>query len=213
MSTINADERVEILDDGSHLGWADLSNGQWSYPYDGLKIGPHRLTGKYRGIESAAWDVTVAGSVYNETFNDLSTGYIDSLDRPAFIGRGRAYIGPASGFAGMDGQCFMLRSYNGQVNLSLVTYTMQCSKTFSTVSAYVVSSLTGPLLSATVKAYDAQGTEVASRAFPGGSDIKLGLVELGVAGRRNIVSLIFELKWSAAPSNAILYIDNMEFRE
>lgn len=86
MSTVNADEQLEILDNGSHLGWTNVSEGKWSYTHSGLPIGPHSLTATYKGKVAAAWRVEVIepSIEHTEGFEDLQFGYYLSLPRPYF---------------------------------------------------------------------------------------------------------------------------------
>lgn len=86
MSTVNADEQLEILDNGSHLGWANVSAGKWSYSHNGLSLGQHSLTAKYKGKVAAAWRVEVIkpSVEHPEGFEDLLDVPYPFLSRPHF---------------------------------------------------------------------------------------------------------------------------------
>lgn len=50
-SADNNEDRVEVLDNGNHVGWADVLNGQWSFSTPALAGGLHSLTARCRGVE------------------------------------------------------------------------------------------------------------------------------------------------------------------
>lgn len=84
MSTIPNEDKIEILDDGNHLAWADVSNGHWSFSPAGLAVGPHSLTAKYQDKVSAAWRVEVAAPENVENFDSLTEYYYPAVQLPFF---------------------------------------------------------------------------------------------------------------------------------
>jgi len=88
MSKITADERVEILDNGSHLAWTTVDDGRWDYSHAGLSVGSHNLTAQYRGRRSAAWRVDIEGAS-TDGFTGEPTGNPTLVTRPRFVVRRR----------------------------------------------------------------------------------------------------------------------------
>jgi hypothetical protein len=86
MSTIEADERIEILDNGSHLGWATVTDRTWSYSPTGLPVGGHSLSAVYRGHTSAVWRLTVEEPVHFENFETAALGGFTSIVRQYYSG-------------------------------------------------------------------------------------------------------------------------------
>lgn len=77
-------DQVEVLDNGVRLGWADLVNGQWSYPVSGLSVGGHSLTGRYMGEISPPWTFIIADKVDVDDFEDAPEGSFFWLPRPLY---------------------------------------------------------------------------------------------------------------------------------
>lgn len=84
MSATSNEDRLEILDDGKTVGWADVTNGRWSYSYSDLVVGTHTLTAKYQDKVSAIWSVEVAAPEDFETFDSLTGYYYTDVQLPFF---------------------------------------------------------------------------------------------------------------------------------
>ncbi|MFJ5296214.1 hypothetical protein ACIQAL_06775 [Pseudomonas sp. NPDC088368] len=71
MNTESMEDRVEILDQDEHVGWADIKDGIWSYDLSDLDEGDHRVVGRYRGTDSTPWLFAQGASEYVEDFEGL----------------------------------------------------------------------------------------------------------------------------------------------
>lgn len=74
MNTESMEERVEILDQDKHVGWADIKDGAWAFNLDNLDEGDHRIVGRYRGKDSTPWLFAQGASEYVEDFEGLPSG-------------------------------------------------------------------------------------------------------------------------------------------
>jgi len=79
-------EQVEILDaNGTVLEYADLKDGQWTVSLNGLAIGEHSFTARYREISSSARRLNVSAAEDVEDFKDASRGTLPArLVRPFY---------------------------------------------------------------------------------------------------------------------------------
>lgn len=76
MNTVTAQERVEILDNGSHVGWAEVVDGKWSCQLQALGVGSHRLTASSKGVISASRVLNIQEAV--ERFDDMPIGRLQN---------------------------------------------------------------------------------------------------------------------------------------
>jgi hypothetical protein len=83
--SVYTDEQVEILDNGAHLGWADVVEGKWVFTSATLAVKKYELTARYSGVESAPWVITVAGQHHFDDFSGAPLGGITTLQRPHFL--------------------------------------------------------------------------------------------------------------------------------
>ncbi|WP_296187030.1 hypothetical protein [Pseudomonas sp. UBA1879] len=97
MGTINAEERLEVLDNGSHLGWTNVANGKWKFSSVGLTPGVHNFTAEYKGKRSAAWRVNVEGKSTDDFAGETENANATELKRPKFIIRRTTGANPATG--------------------------------------------------------------------------------------------------------------------
>jgi hypothetical protein len=87
MNTVTAEDKVLILDGDTHLGWAEVTNGRWSYSPPRLSAGSHRLTAQYKGLQSSTWIVNVQHNVQHiDRLEGAPNGPFRYIDRPYYIG-------------------------------------------------------------------------------------------------------------------------------
>jgi hypothetical protein len=77
--SVYTDEQVEILDNDDHLGWADVVDGNWTFPSALLPVGTHKLTAAFRGKTSAVWNVVVTPPV---DVDDLESAVLGNITKP-----------------------------------------------------------------------------------------------------------------------------------
>lgn len=85
MSETSENDRVEILDNGVHLGWADVEAGKWSLPLVNLPLGSRGLTARYKNKESQRWEISVKVPARFDDFNGAPLGPHEFLRRPFFL--------------------------------------------------------------------------------------------------------------------------------
>ncbi|WP_296187028.1 hypothetical protein [Pseudomonas sp. UBA1879] len=82
MNTESMEDKVEILDQDKHVGWADIKEGAWAFNLDNLNEGDHRIVGRYRGRGSTPWLFVQGASEYLEDFESLPKEPFTEFEQP-----------------------------------------------------------------------------------------------------------------------------------
>lgn len=174
VSANSAVEQVEILDNGKHLGYADLIEGRWQYIAAGLDVAGHAITAVYKGITSSPWQFDVVRSeTHTETFVTAPFGRFLTLIRayyaatsvsPERPGTGEEQFYPSSLLDYGGARYLYLTayysndSYEGRYNCDL---TMEFTQTYSEIFIDCFSLLSNiavpPPVDILVHALDSRG--------------------------------------------------------
>ena len=185
-------EQVEILDaNGTVLEYADLKDGQWTVSLNGLAIGEHSFTARYREISSSARRLNVSAAEDVEDFKDASKVVLPPrLVRPlyeltcrkqgSYVLPNSAGIDPAAAWplsiqAGMESgqvyeEFFLTFTFN-------TTYTAIRAKTFTHHDP-------GGAGFARFKAFNENGDEIALEAITDPGESEFTLASPGVLIKR-----------------------------
>lgn len=176
-------EQVEILDaNGTVLEYADLKDGQWTVSLNGLAIGEHSFTARYREISSSARRLNVSAAEDVEDFKDASKVVLPArLVRPLYEltcrKQGR-YVLPT--YAGIDPAAAWPLSIQAGMESHQVFEEYFLTFTFNTTyTAIRTKTLTNYVPGgggfARFKAFNENGDEIALEAivYPGESEFTL----------------------------------------
>ena len=212
---VNVEDGVEILDNGTHLGWADLIDGVWTFNASALQLKEYRLTARYKTVASSPeWNITVKSPVDTEDFNDAPIGFINVLERPFY--RGVATVQDATRFVNANiaggGSERYLRLYTSNVSNGYITTTFEMTfkDPYAQISFYVTEVYVGlSPCNASVSAVRADGGSAPGLNFqPMSQGSRSREITLSAGGGVPIKSIKFVLTPGALGSTADLRIDN-----
>jgi hypothetical protein len=215
---------LEILDNGQHLGWADVVDGKWDYAHSGLPVAAHSLTASYKGKESPAWSVSVElEKPHEETFETAPMGTFFALSRPYYQGAtsyeghlGNGVNPPTRILEGGNnpgsGKSLLISSFNGRAGSSgdySTVYVMDFKEEYSVVS-FRSTSQTGweGRASVTVEALDASRGMIETHTFPS-PEFTTATVTVRGTAQRKIKFLRFSSRIVVPDAWHALYVDDL----
>jgi len=147
MTSINEEERLEILNSGQHLGWANVVDGRWSYTHADLAPGLYYLSGRYKGKVSTTWTVNVKEAPGQDNLDGATSGYFQRDERPYFSveetrgsaigtggGAGIKYEDMGSAYPGIRGNVLYLTCVSRDTLRRQLTVEVGFYKAYSAIS-------------------------------------------------------------------------------
>ena len=230
MSTA-AEERLEIRDNGSFLGWADVTNGKWSFSPTGLSVGAHTLTALYKGTTSEAWTLNVESRVDLETFSNAPIAFYRTLDLSYFTARllvGNIPLPPLPAprdFAGtciidnphLQGRCLSVAvARNNLSNLGVALARIDFKTPYSVISftCYARNGVAAnKFFTSKIEAVGVDGKAFITEHTSGWGASAVRTVSMGTQGGKLIQALTIEIGSPTDVSSAIyIDIDNLSMR-
>lgn len=174
MTSVNEEERVEVLNFDQHVGWANVVEGKWSYTQAGLTPGSYNLSGKYKGKVSSTWRVNVTEPPVSDNLDGAPSGYFKRHERPYFSveeTRGSA-LSPEGGAAirfqdmgsaypGIQGNVVYLTVASRDSVMRMLTVEVGFYKAYSAISfsCYILRKV-APGTVSTLKTFADDGSQV-----------------------------------------------------
>lgn len=200
--SVYAEEQLEILDSGVHLGWADVVEGKWTFSPPSLDVKQYQLTAKYKDKVSAPWAITVGEAPHTDDFKSAETGGFTRITRPYYEGNvtliGDLAPNVRGGFVATlpddsSGQYLYVRAFSTDISVDKYStvFDMVFHEAYSIVQLRThVSNEYEHMVDASVHALDERGQAVDTHIFPRDAYETL---TFGVAGSTSIKSLSFRL--------------------
>lgn len=214
---------MEILNNGVHLGWTDVVDGNWTFSPPLLPVGAHKLTAAFGGKTSAVWNVVVTPLVVD--VDDLESAPLGNireyLVRPFYTLK-CAPIGSwietpvrvvtVNQSPGIQGKSLFLFCGTDEIWTSEVTMDMVFNVPYLAVSFWCEASENGGAGVMKVDAFDAQEGFVGSFDFTSVPQRELREVILTAPAGARIESIRFhQTAISIYPYCAALRLDNFKF--